>query len=33
MLKVKGTRCLFVNPVWCNVTYVWGLPSQEENSL
>jgi len=35
-LKLKGERKrhkLFVNPVRCNVTYVWGLPSQKGNSL
>jgi len=33
-LKVESKRHkLFVNPVQCNVTYVWGLPSQERNSL
>jgi len=33
----KNTRSkrhkMFVNPVWCNFTYVWGLPSQKGNSL
>jgi len=36
-LKVNdaGTKRkkLFVSPVWCNVTYIWGLPSQKGNSL
>jgi len=30
--KIKEYK-LFVDPVRCNFTYVWGLPSQEGNSL
>jgi len=35
-LKIKAEskrHKLFVNQVRCNTTYVWGLPSQEGNSL
>jgi len=34
MIKAESKKHkLFVNLVWCNVTYVWGLLSQEGNSL
>jgi len=35
--KYKGRKSKrhkrFVNPVRYNITYIWGLPSQEENPL
>jgi len=27
------THSWFVNPVRCNLTYIWGLPRQEGNPL
>jgi hypothetical protein len=33
-INVESKRYkLFVNPVPCNITYIWGLPSREGNPI